>query len=64
MLSALPVRLGFEGLFYVEPLGLSGGLAMLWRCSALITLQSYSKIHVNMIVMPLGLQEWRLMGYY
>jgi exonuclease III len=37
------VRIGFEGLFVVEPIGKSGGLAMLWRDSNTLEIQNYSR---------------------
>lgn len=57
-------RLGFEGMIVVEAKGRSGGLAMLWRKTDQITLQSLSKYHVDVVVSIEGKQSWRLTGFY
>ncbi|XP_031126982.1 uncharacterized protein LOC116029213 [Ipomoea triloba] len=60
----LRVRLGFEGAFCVEPVGLSGGLAMLWRCNNVVTLLNYSNNHIDLVVAVPGTPEWRITGFY
>ncbi|KAK1381475.1 hypothetical protein POM88_028219 [Heracleum sosnowskyi] len=39
-------RLGYEGLFVVDPIGRSGGLALLWKEKEQAKLISYSKNHI------------------
>ncbi|XP_019179715.1 PREDICTED: uncharacterized protein LOC109174928 [Ipomoea nil] len=41
------VKIGFEGLFYVDNSGLSGGLALFWRKNNTARLLSYSKNYVD-----------------
>ncbi|XP_019155728.1 PREDICTED: uncharacterized protein LOC109152484 [Ipomoea nil] len=43
----LRIKLGFKGLFYVDSVGLSGGLALLWRKNNTARLLSLSKNHVD-----------------
>ncbi|XP_019162216.1 PREDICTED: uncharacterized protein LOC109158777 [Ipomoea nil] len=43
----LRVRIGFEGLFYVDSVRNGGGLALLWRRNNTATLLGYSKNHVD-----------------
>ena len=35
------MKLGFEGLFVVEPRGKSGGLALLWKERNVLEIQNY-----------------------
>jgi len=60
----LRVKLGFEGLFYVESVGLSGGLALFWRKNNTARLLSFSKNHVDVEVSMTWLGVWRMTGFY
>ncbi|XP_031101849.1 uncharacterized protein LOC116005749 [Ipomoea triloba] len=60
----LRIKLGFEGLFYVDGFGLSGGLALLWRKNNTARLLSFSKNHVDVEVSIAGVGDWRMTGYY
>ncbi|XP_031124183.1 uncharacterized protein LOC116026896 [Ipomoea triloba] len=60
----LRVRLGFEGLFYVDSVGRSGGLALLWRKNNTTRLLSFSRNHVDIEVSVAGLGAWRMTGFY
>ncbi|XP_031094366.1 uncharacterized protein LOC115998845 [Ipomoea triloba] len=60
----LRVKLGYEGLFYVDNVGLSGGLALLWRKNCTARLLSYSRNHVDVEVTIAGLESWRMTCYY
>ncbi|XP_019155096.1 PREDICTED: uncharacterized protein LOC109151960 [Ipomoea nil] len=60
----LRVKLGYEGLFYVDNTGLSGGLALLWRKNNMARLLSYSKNYVDVEVTMPGIAPWRMTGYY
>jgi exonuclease III len=40
-------QLGFDGLFVVDPVGKSGGLALLWREVEEIEIQNFSRRHIN-----------------
>ncbi|XP_019163090.1 PREDICTED: uncharacterized protein LOC109159433 [Ipomoea nil] len=43
----LRVKLGFQGLFYVDNRGRSGGLALLWKTNDTVRLLGYSRNHVD-----------------
>ncbi|XP_031094434.1 uncharacterized protein LOC115998904 [Ipomoea triloba] len=63
-LERLRVRMGFEGLFSVDRVGLGGGLALLWRESGMATLLSYSDNYIDVIVTMEGESPWRLTCFY
>jgi hypothetical protein len=59
------VKLGFEGLFAVDPIGRSGGLALLWKEVDILEIQNFSKQHINAIVKHLETGKgWKLTGFY
>lgn len=45
----LRVKLGFDGLFYVDSLGLRGGLRLLWRNRGVANLINFSKNNVDFL---------------
>lgn len=52
-------------MFVVDPVGRSGGLALLWKNGGEIQIQNYTRRHVNAIVKPHGQEiSWRLTGFY
>jgi hypothetical protein len=64
-LENIKIRIGFDGLFVAEPVGRSGGLALLWKKECDIEIYNYSRHHINAIVRddessPL----WKLTGFY
>ncbi|XP_031099874.1 uncharacterized protein LOC116004082 [Ipomoea triloba] len=58
------IKLGFEGLFYVDNVGLSGGLALFWRTNNTAKLLSFSKNHIDVEVSLTGYGVWRMTGFY
>ncbi|XP_019151047.1 PREDICTED: uncharacterized protein LOC109147845 [Ipomoea nil] len=60
----LRVTMGFEGLFYVDNDGLSGGLALLWRKNNTARLLSYAKNYIDIEVTMTGYPRWRMTCYY
>ena len=56
--------LGFEGAFYVEAQGRSGGLCLLWTHAEEGTIVGYSKNHINLEITHEGFIRWRLTGFY
>jgi exonuclease III len=46
-MEGIRVKLGFEGLFVVEPIGQSGGLALLWKEAHELEIQNYTRRHIN-----------------
>jgi len=49
-LDFLKTRLGFDGLFVVNSKGKSGGLALFWQESFHVSIQNYSKNHINAVI--------------
>lgn len=45
--SFLRKRLGFEGCIVVDPIGLSGGLILLWKREGSVEIINYSQRHIN-----------------
>ncbi|XP_074350287.1 uncharacterized protein LOC141701475 [Apium graveolens] len=58
------VQLGFEGLFAVDPIGRSVGIALLWKERDQAKLISFSQNHIDVEVMIEGMNKWRLSGVY
>ncbi|XP_019199061.1 PREDICTED: uncharacterized protein LOC109192809 [Ipomoea nil] len=64
LVEQVRVKLGFEGVFYVDRVGLGGGLALFWRDSDVATLLSYSINHIDAEVTIPGKPTWRLTCFY
>lgn len=59
------VKLGFDGLFIVEPVGRSGGLALMWKMEMNVEIQNYTRRHINAIVKDKdGGVQWKFTGFY
>ena len=63
-LEFLRVRLGMCGCFGVNRHGFGGGLALLWRSSVSVHVQSYSNHHIDADVMVEDGLKWRLTRFY
>lgn len=46
----LKYKMGFEGLFYVDNVGRSGGLVLFWKDKFSVSLISFSKNHIDVKV--------------
>ncbi|XP_062152034.1 uncharacterized protein LOC133860439 [Alnus glutinosa] len=58
-------KLGFEGLFVVNPIGRSGGLALLWKENLFLEIFNYSRQHINAIIRNEdGSPGWKFTGFY
>jgi hypothetical protein len=58
-------KLGFEGLLAVDPVGLSGGIALLWKEDCEVSIQNYSRRHINAAITLGGSgPPWKLTGFY
>lgn len=59
-------QLGFSGLFVVNCLGQSGGLALLWKNTIELDIKGYSRNHIDSEVCTDGGGggKWRFTGYY
>lgn len=62
----LRFRLGFSNAFGVKATGLSGGLVLFWNNDSVVTLKSFSKNHIDVMVTndSTGGKEWRFTGFY
>jgi hypothetical protein len=43
----LRIKLSFDFMFVVDSVGRSGGLILLWKYKANVTIQNYSRRHIN-----------------
>ncbi|GMN33675.1 hypothetical protein TIFTF001_004278 [Ficus carica] len=62
--SLLKDRLGFNGGVYVDSVGKSGGLALLWRKGWVVDLKSFSPAHIDSFVTIDDGKMWRFTGFY
>lgn len=63
-MEALKVKWNYHGVV-VDKVGLSGGLALLWRKDVDISLMSFSHNHIDMVVvLPRETFKWRFTGFY
>jgi hypothetical protein len=64
-MESLRIKLGFEGMFVVDCLGRSGGLALLWKSEAQVTIQNFSRGHINAVINDgTDAKVWKLTGFY
>jgi len=64
-LECIRSHLSFESLFVVDPVGCSGGLALLWSNSTLLEIYNYSWSHINVMVKDSdGNEQWKFTGFY
>jgi hypothetical protein len=49
-MEGIRVKLGYNGMFVVELVGRSGGLALLWRETQELEIQNFTRCHINAIV--------------
>jgi hypothetical protein len=59
-------RFGFDRAFGVKSEGSSGGLVMYWNNGSDVTLKSFSRNHINVMIKnnSTGPTEWRFTGFY
>lgn len=58
-------KLGLPVMFLVEPIGHSGGLAMLWKDVEEVTIENYFRGHINSAVLSQTANiKWKLIGFY
>lgn len=57
--------MGFRNGVFVNRVGLSGGLALLWREDIDVTLQTFSRRHIDVVIEEKALnRRWRFTGFY
>ncbi|XP_062145461.1 uncharacterized protein LOC133852722 [Alnus glutinosa] len=58
-------RIGFDSMFVVDPVGRSGGLALLWKEAHLLDIYNFSRFHINVVVKADGgIDPWRFTSFY
>ena len=64
-LDYLRIRLKFDHLFMVDSVGQSGGLILMWNDDIRLTIQNYSRRHINAII-SVGREgtKWKFSGFY
>ncbi|XP_017979793.1 PREDICTED: uncharacterized protein LOC18594299 [Theobroma cacao] len=62
-METIRIRLGMDGCLAVDANDRSGGLAMVWRKTADVTVTSYSRYHIDTEIMLRG-SKWRFIGFY
>ena len=63
-LESIERQLNYNGLFVVERMGRSGGLALLWKALNSVTLLKYANNFIDAEVEVPELGKWRLTGFY
>ena len=63
-LKEIKRNLDFENLFFVERNNRGGGLALYWRDSIDLDVDSFSKNHIETIINKGTEDGWRLTGFY
>jgi exonuclease III len=59
------IKLGFDYMFGVDSLGRSGGLLLLWKKNFNVTIQNYSRRHINAEINNCANNlKWKLTGFY
>jgi exonuclease III len=46
-METIRVKLGYTGLFVVDSVGLSSGLALLWKEEQEVEIQNFTRRHIN-----------------
>ena len=58
-------RIGFKYGFHVPRVGLSGGLSLMWVEEIELSIQSYSRHHIDSLVQgTYGGEKWKFTGFY
>lgn len=63
-LESLKSKLRFDGLFVVDRVGRSGGLALFWNTNNQIKLVKYGRNFIDVEVEAVDCGRWRLTRYY
>lgn len=64
-MDRIRVKLGLSGMFLVDPIGRSGGLALLWKDLDEVTILNYSRRHILATVHSQNENlDWKLTGFY
>lgn len=56
-MGSIRIKIGFNGMFVVDCVGRSGGLALLWSEGIDVEIQNYSRGHINAKVISDGVRD-------
>lgn len=62
----LRFKFGFSNAFGVKCEGLSGGLVLFWNSDSVVSLKSFNKNHIDVMVVneDMGERQWHFTGFY
>lgn len=64
-MQLIRLQLGFKGMLAVDPVGLNGGIAFLWKDDTEVAIQNFSCRHINATIMLVNSSvSWKMMGFY
>jgi hypothetical protein len=64
-LEMIRIKMGFVGLFVVDPVGRSGGLALFWMEECGLEIYNFSRRHINAILKSSDDNfVWKFTGFY
>ena len=63
-LESIKIKLGFEGLFVVDKVGRSGGIAMFWRNGYKVKLLKFGRNFIDLAIEDIERGNWRITGSY
>lgn len=63
-LEKLKIQLGYVGLFVVDKVGRSGGLAFYWKPNFTVQLLKFGKTFIDVAVGNSEERQWRVTGFY
>jgi exonuclease III len=63
--EGIRIKLGFDGLFVMDQVGRSGGLALSWMESEGLEIQNFTRRHINAVIkFPGRNTPWKLTCFY
>lgn len=57
-LQPIKIKMGYHGLFVVDNMGHSGGLALMWKEGTKVNINSYSRNHIDATVCLESISEF------
>lgn len=58
------LKIGYQGMFVVDPIGKSGGLTLFWKENDQVELLGFSQNHIDVKIKMKNGEAWRLTGLY
>lgn len=64
-MQSIRIKLGFDSMLTVDPVGLSRGITLLWRKADEVEIQTYSRRHISALIKgDSSADQWFLIGFY